>query len=185
MSASRQGTLLAAGFEGGSSWRVVRHAAEASARTAAADAAPAASAVTLQRMRCTDRVLPRSAHDQPHSTTLCPEWDSNPHALAGKGCLVSRSVDRHMFVEADGCPRVPGVGFEPTCPCGQSVLSRSRQPVAPPGLAGDVTPVGLVVSASHRLTSSANPSTATPTPGTPRCTSKWRCGPVASPVMPT
>src|SRR5436190_8455917 len=30
---------------------------------------------------------------------------------------------------------VPGVGLEPTCPCGQSVLSRSRQPIAPSGRA--------------------------------------------------
>ncbi len=59
MKASRQRTLREAGFVGGSSWRVVRHVAVAIARTAAAAAVPAPSAMTLHMIFCTGIMFPR------------------------------------------------------------------------------------------------------------------------------
>ena len=65
--------------------------------------------------------------------------------------------------------RVPGVGFEPTCPEGQSVLSRLRQPVAPSGRTAMtlLRSASAVLVAQRRTSSVANGSTGGFSPGLP------------------
>ena len=80
----------------------------------------------------------------------CTLWHSIPlraihgHKLGRKGEETCGKVGKRA-----ARPLVPGVGFEPTCPEGQSVLSRPRQPVAPSGPGGRRYPTSPAVSSAH------------------------------------
>ena len=69
---------------------------------------------------------PRRTHPRAHARP-------KPQIPAAHRHMSVSTMSRDICLRCPGFKQMPGVGFEPTCPFGPSILSRLRIPIPPPG----------------------------------------------------